>query len=246
MNFPSVSRTRDNVRFRSACAPKRKSLGAHPTWLPRLANAPEKHKTKGFTLLEMLVVLVITALLGTLLLYGITHVLQIRGRLLEHLHAGQRGMLPEHWFRSTVQGLIPDYPPTAHPDFFQAAEPKVFYGKPRTLGGLTLAALDGAGGVPLPFVWKLTESAGRTRLEYENSRGEIWPVLEWEGDAGRFEYLDPERKRHPEWPPKLGEAQAQLPAAVLCYGRTRRGQVFVWLSVIAGRKDPNTDYRLTY
>ncbi len=173
---------------------------------------------RGFTLLEMLVVLVLVALISTLLLEGISHVLLLRERLLG--------------VRSSVAGLLPDYPTAQSNLLFQARSPQVFEGQSDALSGLTLAALDANGGVPTRFSWRLL----RANQEY-------WAVMGWPGEQGEFRYQDKAGKWHEQWPPALGLEPPQLPSAVLLTG-LRQQQAFTWLVPILGREAAALDYRL--
>jgi general secretion pathway protein J len=227
-------------------------------------QTPARHRWigNGFTLLEMLVVLVITALISTLLIQGLGQALALREGFSAYVDDLEHGTLRETWFRHSVQGLIPDYPPTVHTNFFQAATPFVFKGNSLEFSGLTLAALDADNGVPMPFAWLLVREDETTLLHYRNSRGEVWEVWRWHGDSGTFVYIDRDGKHHPQWPPAGnfndfpdipglsqlplfggGESAPQLPRAIMLYGQGRQ-RPFVWFGAIAGRDTPPLDYRL--
>jgi general secretion pathway protein J len=198
---------------------------------------------RGFTLLEMLVVLVLVALISTLLLEGISQVLLLRERFLGVLQRTQQGAVQAYWFRSSVAGLLPDYP-TERPDIvFQARSPQLFEGQSDTLSGLTLAALDANGGVPTPFSWRLLRANQQTTLQYQNQAGEYWTVMVWPGEQGEFRYQDKAGKWYEQWPPALGLEPPQLPSAVLLTG-LRQQQAFTWLVPILGREAAALDYRL--
>jgi general secretion pathway protein J len=215
---------------------------------------------KGFTLLEILVVLVITALISTVLIQGLSQAFQVRNGFETHIQNSESGILPEYWFRASVQSLIADYPALTHRNFFQAADAHEFKGDSSAFSGLTLTALDADNGVPMPFTWRVTRVPGATVLEYGNSRGDYWEV--WRGDSADFVYLDKHGEQHAQWPPRrisadLGgtpgftslslmpneESVPQLPRAIILSG-FQRNRPFTWFSAVQGRNIPPLDYRL--
>ncbi len=65
-------------------------------------------KAAGFTLVELLVVLVVAALISGVLLSGFERVLDIRLRLAAFLDGVDAPTLVADWFRASVGGLVPD------------------------------------------------------------------------------------------------------------------------------------------
>jgi len=172
----------------------------------------------GFTLLEMLVVLVLVGLMSTLLLQGFSYVLHLRTRFLIHLEDAQQGALKEYWFRSTVAGILADYKDGEH----------IFQGNERQLSGLTIASLDNVAGMPAAFVWQLHSANDMTTLRYQNSQGEFWEIARWQGNQGRFRYRAVDGKWYERWPPKLGMEPPQLPRLIVLEG-IRRQTPFTWV-----------------
>ena len=64
--------------------------------------------SRGFTLLEAIVTLVIVSLIVTLLMQALVQSLDMRTRLLRHEREARMGMLQEQWFRGTVSSAMPD------------------------------------------------------------------------------------------------------------------------------------------
>jgi len=182
----------------------------------RFANS--LYYTRGFTLLEMLVVLVLVGLISTLLLQGFSSVLHLRTGFLAQLEAAQRGTLQEHWFRSTITAILTDYRNGEH----------IFKGEERQLSGLTIAALDQMTGMPSPFAWQLKYAGGTTTLLYQNHKSEYWEIARWLGDQGRFRYMAVDGQWHTQWPPSFGLEPAQIPRAILLEGQ-RRQTPFTWI-----------------
>jgi general secretion pathway protein J len=173
---------------------------------------------RGFTLLEMLVVLVLVGLISTLLLQGFSSVLQLRSGFIAQLEATQRGALQEYWFRSTITAIMTDYRDGEH----------IFKGEERQLSGLTIAALDQMTGMPSAFAWQLKYADGTTTLLYQNNKGEYWEIARWLGEQGRFRYMAVDGQWHTQWPPRLGLEPAQIPRAILLEGQ-RRQTPFTWI-----------------
>ena len=174
--------------------------------------------TRGFTLLEMLVVLVLVGLISTLLLQGFAAVLHLRAGFLAQLEASQRGTLQEYWFRSSVAAVVTDYRDGKH----------IFKGEEHKLSGLTIAALDQMVGMPSPFVWQLKYANGTTTLLYQNHKGEYWEIAHWLGDHGRFRYIAVDGQWYSQWPPRFGLEPAQIPRVILLDGQ-RRQTPFSWI-----------------
>lgn len=168
----------------------------------RLPSRP--NRISGFTLLEMLVVMVLTALITTLLMGGLGMVHRLQSRFGPEVFNSQHGAMYADWFRLTVNGLMPDYPDGQYR----------FKGEPDRFSGLTLSPLDRPPGAPAPFGWLLhfDPVAGQTQLRYgEASIGVT--ILSWPGSGGRFRYLDAKGEKHDSWPPPFG-SPAQVPAAI--------------------------------
>ncbi len=193
-------------------------------------------KKQGFTLLEMLVVLLVVSLLTTLLMQGFAYILQLRGRFLTQLSDLQQGTLQEYWFHSSTTALMADYP--------DIPDAKVFKGEALQFQGLTLSALDAEEGLPTPMAWKLVSQEGSIILQYQHSNGAVWEISRWLGERGEFSYLDSTGKWYPTWPPQnLGIKPPQLPKAIMLTG-LRRDLPFTWIVQLTGRDIAPLDFRL--
>lgn len=200
---------------------------------PFKPNPSPNYFSHGFTLLEMLVVLVLVGLISMLLLESFTYILHLRSRFLEQLDDSQRGILQEYWFRSTLAGIITDYEDGQ----------SIFQGQPRELSGLTLAALDMQVGIPTSFAWQLQYTDGITTLRYQNSQGDYWEVAKWSGDSGEFQYMSMEGEWHKQWPPQFGLKALQIPKMILFQGQ-RRQLPINWLVKLSDANYTRYDYRL--
>lgn len=172
----------------------------------------------GFTLLEMLVVLMLVSFISALLLEGFSYVLHLRSSFLAQFEDLQRGALQEYWFRSTTSAIITDYHDGKH----------IFKGDEHSFSGLTLAALDQNIGVPTSFTWKMEYADGIMTLRYQNSKNETWNVSYWFSQAGSFHYMAKDGKWHTSWPPKVGLKIPQIPRVIQLQGQ-RRNKPLTWI-----------------
>lgn len=163
-----------------------------------------RRAARGFTLLEVLVVLVISSLVAGLLSGSLSQVMRLQQHFGSETFNLQQGAMQSAWFRQTIHGLMPEPPEGRHH----------FKGEARRCEGITLSPLDLAEGTLAAFEWSLRfdREAGETVLEYGNG-SERQRIMAWPGDGGAFEYLDRDGGSHEAWPPFLGQ-WPQLPAAV--------------------------------
>lgn len=158
----------------------------------------------GFTLLEMLVVLVLTGMISTLLFQALQQVFRLETHFRRELFNTQEGEMYTEWFRQTINGLVPDQP----------AGRNRFTGTEREISGLTISPIDTLSESLVPFAWRLQYDArsGQTQLRYGRAENAL-VILEWRGDSGRFVYFDGKDEPHDSWPPAMGK-WPQLPKAI--------------------------------
>jgi len=168
-----------------------------------IASAPARTAERGFTLMEMLVVMLLTAMITGVLLQGLQQVMQLQQRFGAELYNTQQGAMLKHWFRRSINGVLADYVDGSHP----------FRGEETRMSGLTLASLTAEEGLLLPFVWRLRfdPQQALTQLTYGEDATQV--ILAWPGKSGRFRYFDDKGEGHETWPPPLGK-WPQLPSAI--------------------------------
>jgi len=187
----------------------------------------------GFTLVEMLVVLILTGLITGILFQALNQVFHLQtqaGGEMDRLR--QQAMLSD-WFRQVIQGVQPDYEDGKNK--FKASS--------RRITALTTGPLSGAQGSLAPFT---------LGLEFDNRRGETLlrygegddatVLMAWPGDSGQFVFLDANNAEHGEWPPPMAKQPSAVPAAVRLEGR-RDGQPWTLLASPAGPALPPTHFR---
>ena len=193
--------------------------------------------SRGFTLLEVLVVLVLVSLTMTVLMQGVLYTLQLRTQFLTQQQRLREDFLPESWFRSSSAALAP----------VKADRPEAFQGDREGFRGLSLMPLLGKPGEPVRIEWRLTSSDGQRILQYrQENREEVVAVSAWpETTQVGLDYLDGNGHWSERWPPPTAPAPGsqpppQLPAALRLKisDQERRS---LWLVPIAGRRDPPID-----
>lgn len=159
----------------------------------------------GFTLLEILVVLVLTSLITGILLQGLQQVYRLQTHFGAELFHAQREAMQIDWFRSSINGIMPDY----------ADGKNKFKGEPRKMSGQTTAPLNAPAGALVPFLWRMDfDSRTGGMALYADEGSEVQPILTWPGNEGRFLYVDDEGISREFWPPFSGKPP-QVPRMVL-------------------------------
>lgn len=140
-------------------------------------------KDSGFTLVELLVVLVLMATVMGLFLDPIARVYDLKARLRAFIDQAPDTLLPPLWFQKTVKGLF-------------VGEEK-FEGTADRFAGETIVSFDAEPGVPMPFSWEIAHNTdtGLSSLTYITASDEPRLVLEWQGESGAFSYFDPEAQK---------------------------------------------------
>lgn len=187
-------------------------------------------RDSGFTLLEMLVVLVLVSLISMLLMQGLTFVFQLRTQFVNQINDLQQGALQEYWFRSSVRSLFPASKNSAY----------IFTGEKDHFAGLTMASLHEETGMPAPFQWTLQPQQDKTILYYYpdliKQPTSKWQIMEWFGHEGQFQYMDANGAWFEAWPPTKFGLTTQLPEAIL-FTAKRRQQKVQWLVSVIGVKE---------
>ena len=150
---------------------------------------------KGLSLLEMLVVMVLVTLLGTLLLQGVgffTGKYQVVQRARADLSLAE---LQQHWFASSVRGLTP-----------YGVEARRFVGNARGFRGITLAPLQAEPGMPVTARWTI-DGEDASILRYTEDRGLPLTVLPENDERLVFDYADSAYRWYDRWPVEAAEGE---------------------------------------
>ena len=156
-------------------------------------------RSAGFTLFEMIVVVVITGLMGAVLMQGFGIILATRLSVTNTIADLQETVLSQNILVDPLRGILPDY----------KNNPNQFRGQARTLGGQTLRPLLSAPGSPTPFTMTLDydSSADATALIYEEPGRPKTELARWSGNSQAFKYRDLTGPWVPAWPPQASTSQ---------------------------------------
>lgn len=182
----------------------------------------------GFTLVEMLVVLIIVGMVSGMLFDGAAQLMSMQARLERQLTAVRGDALHADWLRQLVQGIQPDYP----------GGKQIFKGSVREFSGLTTTPLSAGYGALQPFTVTLTRDAANGRMLLAYGQGsETSLLLSWTGGRGGLRYLDDRGSAHEDWPPPSG-LWSQLPRAITLEGE-RDGTPWLIAAATFGPTLPN-------
>ncbi len=155
---------------------------------------------RGFTLLEMLVVLTITSLVSVILFQGLGTVLAVRSTVASTVLTLRDLVLQRNIIIDPIRGIIPDHIRGTHK----------FSGNGQSMTGLTIRPLGESSGAPRPFqlTFAFDSSTNMTRLIYQGD-GTLGPqvVASWPGNRGQFVYGDINGQWLPMWPPPNATSQ---------------------------------------
>ena len=163
-------------------------------------------RTRGFTLLEMLVALVITSMLVALITGALFYVLQVREKLGRELVDGTTVFRTQSWFETVVAGCLP----------ITADQEGSFAGEERGFKALTQGALRASALVPPMPVELRLENGGTNelRLEYKEAGGKSIVLARWENAEGHFRYYDALGLAHDDWKVAIGAYENLVPRLV--------------------------------
>lgn len=159
--------------------------------------------SRGFTLLEALVVLVITGLISVVLVQGFGLLLSARTSVQDKIVAVDEALVEQNLFLEPLRGVVPDYPDRPH----------MFIGEPQRLHGLTARPLQARAGSPVPFTLTITyeRQTNRTSLTYQEDNTEPMIIGSWEGEKGAFAYRDIAGAWRDTWPVQDDQKAPQTP-----------------------------------
>lgn len=204
-----------------------------------------KHAERGFTLLEMMVVLVIVSLISVLLMQGFSFVTGLQERIRLQLVTVQNVELKEQWFRLVTRAIIREE--TTPEDRFQ--------GDNNQFSGITLQPLHNKLGIPTQVQWRIEYDGENTSLFYSEADEEQIRIISWRGQEQSFQYLDDEGVFHDEWPPEdalmpaafsnssTSSKPSPLPVGILLAGEQGVGGYF-WYVSISDNSEPLPDFAL--
>jgi general secretion pathway protein J len=185
-------------------------------------------RRNGFTLLEMLVVLIIVSLISSILFEALGQIYKLESRFGQHLAESQQGAMYNDWYRQVVQGLQNDY----------ALGKDVFKGESASFTGVTTSPLSLDYGTPTAITLSM-EYNGRddvTDLLYQANDRKT-RLTSWPGRRStKFVYIDDKGEQHDTWPPEFG-LWPQLPNMIMLQYQ-KEGEPQFLAAAPRGSKDP--------
>lgn len=185
-------------------------------------SGPTTRRVDGFTLMELLVALVITAFLVTMLFQSVAVFQRAQARADAWTADARRTALFEGWYRDAAAGLVP-------------IKGEEFQGEALRWRGLTLQPPSGGGGAPSRVEWTLVPVAGGTGLRYA-AAGATSVTLPMPVGTWRFTYFDADGRQYSAWPPPLG-LHADLPMAIAL--QDQQGDRLRLYATILGPRKPS-------
>lgn len=171
--------------------------------------------SRGFTLLEAIVTLVIVSLIVTLLMQALAQSLDMRTRLLRFERQARIGMLQEQWFRDTVSSAMPDMG-SAFGYMEGSAE------------SLELVSAHPLGSGLDRIRWSFERTNGGYALHYHDSEWDDLVVMPGPLLDPAFDYLDDKGGWKSEWKP-ADDLAPGLPKMVRLRARTQAGSSLLWM-----------------
>ena len=209
-----------------------------------------KRHGAGFTLVEILVVLVIGSVVSALLFQMLAQTYRLRSRFAEQLGESQTGRMRADWLRQALRGL--------ESQVQDATAPARFSGTSMVLQGSTSAPISQRGASLRSFRLEWVPQTSGWELRYADGEAP-WPL--WVAGAAMppgLRYVDDQGSEHAQWPP-LGTPPArqfstaaaaaaqrpgttppgwrQLPAAVLVNWHDLSGREHVLVAAVGGDRD---------
>ena len=198
-----------------------------------LVHTIEGPRARGFTLLEVLVVMILTGLVSTILFEGLAQAVRIRQSAGIESEQLQRDAMRLAWYRQLVNGLVPDLPNGA----------ARFQGGQTSFRGLSLNPVSIASGALAPVGVTLTldvatrTTALRVASEENVQLAKSITLLRLAGTDFAFAYLDDEGNRSSVWPPQTSGVRPQLPAAIWIVDTQNDSRAELLTAVVVGARD---------
>lgn len=168
------------------------SVGSCATW------------ERGFTLLEMLVVILLTGMITTILFQGLSQVFRLQTHFDAELDHQRIDTMSLDWYRQVVKSIQPDFPDGKNK----------FRGTAKEMSGIASNALSLEAGVEA-FRLSLDYNADdqTTSLNYKG-HGKPVTLITWPGNKGLFRYQDDQQIKQDSWPPLNNSEARQVPPAI--------------------------------
>ena len=183
--------------------------------MTRISHVVSRHHSKGFTLLETVVTLVIVSLLVATLMQALGHALNLRTRLLRVQGEARVELLQEAWFRETVGAAQADLDDAM--GGMEGSRDSLAYASSMPLASPGMSRVR----------WWLQDDGKGAALHYSDADASDLVVVAGPLKAASFAYLDHAGAWHDEWEPAPEDTE-RLPRLVRLEAQTIKGQLY-WL-----------------
>lgn len=191
--------------------------------------------SRGLTLIELLVTLVITSMVLALLMQMLDQGRQLEARMQRVSESASDAPWRMSLLREAVRGLLPGV----------EREPDGFRGDELGFSGATLAAPDARGSIAKLLRVRLVARAEGQQLQLEwAGPNQVLVVAQWTTRDGHMRYVDAQGVRHDQWPPAKNTPLQALPAAVLVLESRTPDAVVHVLPLVASPVPPTTQRQL--
>jgi general secretion pathway protein J len=188
----------------------------------------------GFTLVEVLVVMILVGMIVTVLFQGLSQAIRIRRSAgIETAQLGREAMR-RAWYRQLVNGLVPDEEDGA----------ARFQGGPSSFKGQSTNPIDIDTGAVLPVAvaLEIDPSSDTTvlRVTTDAVAGGREPIalLTLPGTNFSFAYVDQDASQSAVWPRRAIDRPPQLPVAIRIVDDSNNQATELLTAAILGRRDP--------
>lgn len=183
----------------------------------------------GFSLLEMLMVLLLLSILIALLMQALSFIHKINGRTQQHIQVRQTNYLQISWLNGIFAGLYP----------LSTREVATFQGDSTHLKGLSTQSLRGIVGETTAFNLILDN---QQRLWYHESENET-PIQIWQTPNGHirwfFQYQNADGEWVSTWPTgDIANTRQPLPQRI-CLCNDAKNLPYIWS--VTGKRYPNIE-----
>ena len=185
----------------------------------------------GFSLMEMLVVLVLVSMISGLVVQTSTTLFGQYTKVKTHLEGLQSNLLPDSWLRASVASLV------VSPD-----ETHWFRGDAGYFEGFTLSPVTLEAGALTRVKWSLERNNQYIELKVVQNDDASILVNRWRANSAKFQYYADAESVLAEWPGRLNDP-AFLPAGILLEVEMTDGSVRQVLSAVSMRRLPPPDPR---
>ena len=143
-------------------------------------NRQTKEYSKGFTLLEVIVTLMIASLASAIMMQALSLIIDIRFKVANNLISIETRSIRDSIMTSPLESILADYPDGDN----------IFKGTKTAINGLTLNPLQGTTGAPTSFgmYMEYDPSIQSTKLIYFENDDKPIEIARWQGDIGAFKY----------------------------------------------------------